>query len=310
METLQLRHLLVAIEELNLHRAAERLNITQSGLTKQITALENELGFEVLLRHEHRLVGVTQAGEKFAVEVSRSLCILDDAILTSRAIASGSVGTLRIGVCEPALAMAFGRVLRECRRTLPNVGFVCREMRNDDQVRALRDNQLDVGLVAQPFAGNGLGFEPLWSEGRLVFLPEDHALAAQEQVTINDLTSSNLTIVGDVGPVGSHAPLGRNHRLAEAYRGHQMACRASGFVLAFAGLGAAVVPDSFAAVSVPGVAVRPLSTPAITISAIWRLDEGSGLVLSFIRTARAAAVSLGLSGSTSDMHPRQFDSAD
>ena len=76
METSQIRNLLIAVEELNLQRAAERLNITQSGLTKQITALENELGFEVLLRHEHRLVGVTQAGEKFVAEVRRSLCIL------------------------------------------------------------------------------------------------------------------------------------------------------------------------------------------------------------------------------------------
>ena len=310
MEISQIRNLLIAVEELNLHRAAERLNITQSGLTKQITALENELGFEVLLRHEHRLVGITQAGEKFIAEVSRSLRILDDAILTSRAVASGSVGTLRIGVCEPALAMAFGHVLRECRRIVPNVGLLCREMRNDDQVRALRDNQLDVGLVAQPFAANGLGSEPLWSEGRLVFLPEDHVLASQEQVTVDDLTSSNLTIVGDVGPIGRHAQLGRSSRLAEAYRGHQTACRASGFVFAFAGFGAVVVPDSFAAISVPGIAVRPLSTPAITISAIWRLDEGSGLVLSFLRSAKAAAVALGLNGSTFDMHRGQFDADD
>ena len=300
METSQIRNLLIAVEELNLHRAAERLNITQSGLTKQITALENELGFEVLIRYDNRLVGVTQAGEKFVAEVSRSLSILDDAILSSRAIASGSVGTLRIGVCEPALAMAFGRVLRECRRTLPKVGFACREMRNDDQVRALRDNQLDVGLVAQPCAANGLGSEPLWSEGRLVFLPEDHGLAAQEHVTLDDLTSSNLTVVGDIGPIGRHAPSSGSSLLAEVYRGHQTGCRASGFVLAFAGLGAVVVPDSFAAISVPGIAVRPLSTAAITISAIWRLDEGSGLVLSFIRSAKVTAVALGLNRSTSD----------
>ena len=46
METSQIRNLLIAVEELSLHRAAERLNITQSGLTKQVTALESELGFE------------------------------------------------------------------------------------------------------------------------------------------------------------------------------------------------------------------------------------------------------------------------
>ena len=139
----------------------------------------------MLLRYERQLVGVTQAGEKFVADVSRSLRILNDAVLTSRAIASGNVGTLRIGVSEPALAVAFGRVLRECRRNLPDVGLMCRETQNNDQIHALRDNQLDVGLVAQPCAANCLGSEPLWSEGRLVFLPEDHVPASQEQVTVD-----------------------------------------------------------------------------------------------------------------------------
>jgi len=63
--------------------------------------------------------------------------------------------------------------------------------------------------------------------------------------------------------------------------------------LARAGLGAAILPASLSALSLPGVTLRPLDGTDTAITAAWRLDEGSGLVLAVLRAARAALASVG-----------------
>ena len=122
MEFLRLRYLLVAAEELNLRRAAKRLLVTQPALTRQIAALESELGFEVLLRHQQRLVGLTGPGERFVADARRVLRELEDAANAGRAVARGAVGRVRIGICDEALGGKLATVLRAARQALPECG--------------------------------------------------------------------------------------------------------------------------------------------------------------------------------------------
>lgn len=196
MEIVQIRYLLIAAEELNLHRAAERMQITQPALTKQIGALEAELGFDVFVRDGRRLIGLTRAGEKFVADVAKALRSLDDTVLETQKIAQGAVGRLRIGVSEGVVSVELAHVLRQCRRAMPHVEFAVSEMRRDEQVRAVRDNELDLALMDVPVNATGLGVEGLWLQGRAVLLPEGHALAQMAHVTVAQLLESSLAISG------------------------------------------------------------------------------------------------------------------
>ena len=77
MTLIQLRHLIAIVDSgLNLTVAAERVHATQPGLSKQLKALEDELGFPVFLRNGKRLTGLTELGSEVA---QRARLIVDQA---------------------------------------------------------------------------------------------------------------------------------------------------------------------------------------------------------------------------------------
>src|SRR5579875_3512971 len=103
MELRQLRYFVAVAEELHFRRAAQRLHISQPPLTRQIAALEAELGCRLLERTRRR-VQLTPAGEAFLGQARTILGELDVAVATARAIGSGQAGVLRIAFVGSALS--------------------------------------------------------------------------------------------------------------------------------------------------------------------------------------------------------------
>src|SRR5829696_3583942 len=92
----QLRCFVAVAEELHFGRAADRLNMTQPPLSRQIQVLERVLGVSLLDRTS-RSVRLTHAGRSFLLEARRVLRIADTAILNTRQMAKGEAGRLAIG---------------------------------------------------------------------------------------------------------------------------------------------------------------------------------------------------------------------
>ena len=136
VELRQLRYFVAVAEELHFRRAAERLHISQPPLSQQIRALEDELGFALLMRTRRR-VQLTPAGEAFLRDARALLGELDGAVATARRIDAGQTGRLRVDFVGSALLSIVPGTVERFRRSRPGVAIELRERSTVDQLRAV-----------------------------------------------------------------------------------------------------------------------------------------------------------------------------
>ncbi|WP_199706617.1 LysR family transcriptional regulator [Amnibacterium setariae] len=183
----KLRYFTVVADELNFGRAAEVLMIAQPVLSRQIRALEDELGVRLFVR-DTRGTELTEHGRLLRTEAEG---LLASAAAVRRRIAIAARG-------EASFTVAFmpGLVVSDAvlafRRACPDVTIEVVRTGWDDQVRVLHDGRADVSYLRRPFDAAGLSTEPLFAEPRVVVLPTDHALAAASGVLMDDLAEEHL----------------------------------------------------------------------------------------------------------------------
>jgi DNA-binding transcriptional LysR family regulator len=147
-----------------------------------------------LLRRTSRTVVLTDAGRVFAAEARKVIASFDRALTEARRVAGAGV-TLQIG-CVPHLPVErLLTFLGELRRHEPNLSIQVRHLLTIDQVRLLRDGELDIGIFPRAGAHNDLELQPLFpGEPLSAFLPPDHPLAAKQVVTPEDVRGEPLVI--------------------------------------------------------------------------------------------------------------------
>ena len=146
----QLRGFVAVADELHFGRAAERLQMTQPPLSRQIQKLEAAVGAQLLDR-DNRRVSLTPAGEAFLMEARRILALADAAPNLARRVSSGSRGVVRIGFTAASTFGVLGELLNQVARELPEVHLDLSEMVTREQVAALSSEELDLGLARPPF---------------------------------------------------------------------------------------------------------------------------------------------------------------
>ena len=158
MELRQLRSFVVVAEEMNVGRAATRLHLTQPSLSRQIAALEHDLGVELFARVRRRFV-LTAAGATFLVEAKDLLRRSDEAVRAAQRTQRGELGTLRLRFVQSATHEALPRLLGAFRHAYPEVVLDLETMTTLNQTEALRDGRIDVGLLRPnapaPVGGGG-----------------------------------------------------------------------------------------------------------------------------------------------------------
>ena len=146
LEISQLRCFVAVGEEMHFGRAAERLNMTQPPLSRQIRLLEHQVGTPLLIR-TNRAVRFTAAGKAFFPEAARILRLANEATTTARRVAKGEKGSIAIGFTA---AFGYGllpEMVRRLRQRVPDVSLTLKEMVTSEQLEALDAGQLDVGLL-------------------------------------------------------------------------------------------------------------------------------------------------------------------
>lgn len=153
-ELAQLRCFTTVATELNFRRAAERLNMTQPPLSRQIQLLEHHLGVELFTRST-RSVALTAAGRAFFIEAQNLLQQAQQAAEAAKRFAKGDIGSVTISFVGSAVYEFLPKVIAEARLKQPQVKIVLAEMNTYQQHEALRARRIDLGIVRSPLLETG-----------------------------------------------------------------------------------------------------------------------------------------------------------
>ena len=180
----KLRYFVAVAEELNFGRAAKVLHIAQPVLSRQIRALEDELGVRLLIR-DTRGATLTDAGSQL-LQDARFLLAESKALRERLSHAAHPTRVLRVGVMPGLLATAAVRAFELAdpahRAEVVTIGAA-------EQLELVRTRTLDVVYAREPVDHRGLGTAALLEEPRDALLPADDPLARRRSVRLDELAS-------------------------------------------------------------------------------------------------------------------------
>ena len=287
MELRHLRYFVAVAEELHFTHAAEKLHIVQPALSKQIAALEEELGVKLFHRTKRR-VELTEPGVIFLEESRQVLKKMEQAMGRVKSAASGQLGRLEIGFIGPATYSLLPRVLKTYRQRFPEVELELHEWTTTMQALKLHEKALQVGLIRLPLHDDRLVLETILREPVIVALPIDYPLAYREKIPLKMLADEPFIMLP-------------RHREPGLYDRYISLCRQANFSpkvvqeshriqtmisLVASGMGVAFVPASTQKLQRPEVVYRHLEdcSPMLEVAVARRREEPSPALRRFLDT--------------------------
>jgi DNA-binding transcriptional LysR family regulator len=272
MELRQLEYLVAVADERNFTRAAQRLLVSQPGVSAQIRRLERELG-EELLDRSGRSVTPTEAGAAVLPHARAALAAVDSARLAVAELTGLLRGHAAVGTVASHNVDLPG-VFAQFHARHPHVEITMSEANSDQLVDRLRSGQVDAAIVSiGAEAPAGTQVQVLVDEPIVAAVSPDHELAAHQVISLETLRDRPLISL----PAGT----GLRARLDEA-------SAAAGFTphiafeastpellaeLAAHGLGTAILPGTFARARSPRLTVITIDPPALRgrLVLAWRI---------------------------------------
>jgi DNA-binding transcriptional LysR family regulator len=185
MELRLLRYFLAVAEEMHLARAAGRLGIEASPVSRAMRDLERQLNVRLFDRHSRR-TKLTRAGQVLLVECRRVLATVEQAIRVTQSAAQGYQSHLRVAVCDSLAQPRLATLLARNREEEPELAIRLFEWPFAQQLKGLHDDLLDVGLVLSNAVHPGLVAEAVWADPLSVVVPARHPLLAHAHVRLDD----------------------------------------------------------------------------------------------------------------------------
>lgn len=193
IELRHLRYFLAVAEDLHYRKAAEKLYISQPGLSRQIKQMEDELGVQLFERH-NRKVKLTKVGDYLKTEISRNLKNLEHIISHAKLINDGIEGNLKFGYVGSAMQQIIPDALLKFRKQNPKALFSLKELDNQRQIDGLLSGDIDIGFVRLDRVPNDIGIKPVLKERFCLVLPENHMLNKDNFKSVNQLENDSFIL--------------------------------------------------------------------------------------------------------------------
>lgn len=290
MELRHLRYFQAVAEHLHFGRAAASLRIAQPPLSVQIRDLERELGTP-LFHRGRRGIALTDAGVAFLPRAAAILAAARQAVTVARDAAAGRGGRLVIGFMPSLAYTLLPRLLPGYRQSFPGVEIALREVAVMDKEEALLSGSIDVGLYRPPARHPEISMAPIGEERMMLAMPSVHRLSRRRLVAPAELAGEDLVLYppsrGDAGLYGTVASFLRLHGI-EPEPAEIAGTIHTALGLVLSGSGLAIVPESSAALRLPGLVFRHFTPPQARAQIVvcCRHGDPGALAASFIRHAR------------------------
>src|SRR5262245_10157367 len=293
MELRHLRYFVAVGGEQHYGRAAQRLRVAQPALSRQIQALEDEIGFKLFDRLP-RGVKISAAGKSFLEDARRILHELNEAIARAKRVASGQSGTLRVGFVE---SMSWHGVVsnsfRQFRERQPDAELRIKPLSSLEQIEAVRSEQLDAGFVFTiADIGRELAQLKIDSVSLMLAVPKGHPLAKSKTLRLRDLSSASF-----IWFPRRESPLFYDQLMRACFRGglksphvvQEGVNEATILSLVSCGLGVAFVSRATRWRCPESVVLLPVAdlTLPLPFALTWRKDNSSPLLGKFVADVRS-----------------------
>ena len=286
MELRHLRYFRAVAELLNFSRAAEKLRVAQPALSRQIRALEDELG--VRLFDRDRGVQMTDAGRIFFRQTVKILAQVEVAVAEVRAVTADN-GMGELIVCNDwRLAGNFvPEVVADFHRQFPRAEVTLRDLRFHDQLAALRSRRAHLGFVVRSVLGRVGELETLLvlRTRLMLVLPARHPRARERTVRMADLAGEKWVTLDEKEAPGYRAFVTQLARLSGFVpKFGQAATAFEGLVARVAmGYGVALTLENLAPRQNRLVRVVASDIEPLELCAVWHRREKSPLLQGFLK---------------------------
>lgn len=193
---IELRHIkyfLAVAEDLHFRKAAERLFISQPGLSRQIKQMEDDLGIKLFERH-NRKVHLTKPGLYLQKELTRNLKNLTHILNHAKLLNDGIGGDLKFGYVGSAMQQIIPDLLLRFQEEHPGVLFSLKEMDNQRQIESLLSHDIDMGFVRLERVPRGLEIKPVLKEPFCLVLPKNHPIDASNFKSISQFKDESFIL--------------------------------------------------------------------------------------------------------------------
>lgn len=267
----------VVADELHFGRAARRLNILPSSLSRNIRLLEKELGLRLLSRTT-RAVTLTHSGYKLARDARALLQHSEEVADRARNTAAVEERVFRIGAMDSAATGLIPQLVHDFREQAPDLELLLVEDKSAKLLPKLLSGALDIAIVRPPMTPQPtIEFEFLLDERTVVALPAQHPLAEKDCLRAEDLIDVPMIVPSPRGRPHSYKltmqlflDISSQPNIAQQAEEKQTIVNMVG-----ADIGAAIVPYWTSRIAVQGVVYRPLENDAgepvreLPLSAAW-----------------------------------------
>lgn len=195
MTLTEMRYIVALARERHFGKAAEACHVSQPTLSVALKKVEGQLG-AALFERTASDVRITALGERIVAQARR---VLDEAVkLEEIAQATGDPmsGQLRVGIIYTIAPYLLPQMIPALNREAPRMPLFLKEDFTGNLIPALKAGELDVIVIALPFAEPGLVAQPVYEEPFRVVVPADHPWAAREAVIGDELDGQNLLLLG------------------------------------------------------------------------------------------------------------------
>ena len=289
VEVRHLRAVIVLADELHFTRAADRLGITQSALSKQITEIEVENKFQLFTRTNKRTVELTKVGRIFVEEARLALLHIDRAVQFGHAVDRGEDSALCIGH-SPDVEEAWISNLLAIRLPLyPHLRLQLSSEFSNELVRSVIAGELSLALVTAPPQNSQIISVAFAQTPLYAVLPKSHAVTHKENIVLQDLAKDEwILFTRRVHPVLHDTIMKAAQREGIApKRGHDIVTAQQAVHLVSEHIGVALLTTPPALEdNAATVLVRPLSDTSLRFATcvIMRKDDDSRLANEFARS--------------------------